>query len=137
MKRTRATITSYRWAARRRERGIGLIEIMIAMTILAVGLLAAAQVIPFAMMHTTQSQVRTNAVQVAQSRLDDLRSLDFDAAGLTPGVYTASSDQYNLVWSIADSVPVPGSKRIVLTASWATVNGTKESTLSTFITARR
>jgi Tfp pilus assembly protein PilV len=138
MSASRITNSGRRPAARRRagDVGIGLIEVMVALTILAVGLLAAAQMIPYAMMHTTQSQVRTNAVEVAQARLDELRSLDFDDPQLTPGVYTASQGQYNLRWAIADSMPVPGSKRIVLTASWDTVNGAMEATLSTYVAVR-
>jgi len=115
--------------------GFSLIEAMLAMSILAVGLLIAAQMIPMALRTTTQTSVRTNAVQVAQRRLDDLRAQDFHAGVLTAGVYSASEGNYNLSWAITDSIPVPGNKRITLTTSWDTANGPRETTLTTYISA--
>ena len=42
---------------------------------------------------------------------------------------------YTLTWTIIDNTPVPGSKRINLTASWQNLTGTKTARLTTFITA--
>ena len=121
--------------ARANRAGFSLIEVMIAMTILAVGLLVAAQTIPLALMTSTQAGVRTSAVQMAQQRMDDLRSQDFYAGGLTAGLYTATAGHYALQWAITDSIPVPGSKRIVLTASWDAASGPREATLMTYLSA--
>jgi prepilin-type N-terminal cleavage/methylation domain-containing protein len=127
-----------RFSRRRRVHetsGFSLIEVMIAMTIIAVGLLIAAQTIPLALMATAQGGVRTNAVQVAQQRLEDLRAQDYYSGALTAGVYSATDGNYNLSWSIQDSVPVPRSKRVELTASWQNSKGTQEATLTTYISA--
>ena len=118
-----------------RSSGFSLIEVMIAMTIISIGLLIVAQTIPLALMTTTQAGVRTNAVQVAQQRLDDLRSQDYYSGALTAGVYSATDGNYTLAWSIQDSLPVPGSKRIDLTASWQAAKGTREATMTTYVSA--
>jgi Tfp pilus assembly protein PilV len=115
--------------------GLSLIEVLIAMTIMAVGLLLLVQAVPLALMTTTQAGVRTNAVQVAQQQLEHLRSQDYYSGSLTAGRYTATQGRYNLAWAIADSVPVPGSKRIVMTTSWEAVRGPQQATLTTYVSA--
>ena len=52
-----------------------------------------------------------------------------------PARYTETVGDYTLTWTIIDSTPVPGSKRINLTASWQTMTGTKTARLTTFVTA--
>jgi prepilin-type N-terminal cleavage/methylation domain-containing protein len=116
--------------------GFSLIEVMIALTFLGVGLLAIAQLIPLGMSGITQARVRTNAVQAAQERLDELKAEDYSSAALSAGTYTETVGQYTITWSILDNTPVPGSKRINMTASWPTLTGTKSTRLTTFTTAK-
>jgi prepilin-type N-terminal cleavage/methylation domain-containing protein len=121
--------------SRHRSEGFSLIEVMIAITFLGIGLLAIGQLVPAGMAGITQARVRTNAVQAAQVRLDDLRSEDYTSAALTAGTYTETVGDYTLSWTVIDNTPVPGSKRINLTSSWQTVTGTKTARLTTFVTA--
>mgnify|MGYP001108074209 CR=1 FL=1 len=77
----------HRRRSRSDAKGFSLVEVMIAITFLGIGLLAVAQFIPLGMAGITQARVRTNAVQAAQLRLDDLKSEDFSSAALTAGLY--------------------------------------------------
>jgi len=120
---------------RRHGEGFSLVEVMIAITFLGIGLLAIGQLVPAGMAGITQARVRTNAVQAAQVRLDELRSSDYAGAALTAGTYTETVGDYTLTWAVIDSTPVPGSKRINMTASWTTLTGTKTARLTTFVTA--
>jgi prepilin-type N-terminal cleavage/methylation domain-containing protein len=115
------------------SRGFSLIEVMIALTFLAVGLLAVAQMIPFGLAGVTQARVRTNAVQAAQERLDTLKAADFDGASLTAGAYSEADGKYTLDWTIADNTPIPKVKRIDLVASWPNASGTQSVTLTTYV----
>jgi Tfp pilus assembly protein PilV len=105
---------------------------MIAMTFLSIGLLAVAQLIPLGMGGVTQARVRTNAVQAAQQQIDILRAADI--ADVVPGNYTLTDGQYNLAWTVVADTPVPGVKRIDLTASWQHYTGTKTVSLTTHVT---
>lgn len=120
-----------------RSAGFSLIEVMIAMAVLGIGLLSAAQMVPLAMAGVTQARVRTNAVQAAQERLDNLMSSDFDAAALAAGTYTETVGNYTLTWTITDNNPVPASKRIELSASWDTVTGTQSTFFTTYVSGGR
>jgi type IV pilus assembly protein PilV len=122
---------------KRRSAGFSLIEVTIAMVILGIGLLSAAQMIPLAMAGVTQARVRTNAVQEAQQRLDDLMANDFDDAALNAGTYTETVGNYNLTWTITDNNPVPRSKRIELTAAWTTVTGAQDASFTTYLSGGR
>jgi prepilin-type N-terminal cleavage/methylation domain-containing protein len=120
----------------RSSEGFSLIEVMIALTFLGIGLLAVAQLIPLGMSGITQARVRTNAVQAAQQQLDELKAADYSSAALAAGTYEETVGQYTISWTISDNTPVPGSKRIDMSASWPTVTGTKNANLATFVTAR-
>lgn len=116
------------------SRGFSLIEIMVAMTFLGIGLLAVAQMVPLGMAGVVQARLRTNATQAAQEKVDELRGEDFTSAALTAGDYTEDTGDYNLQWTIADDTPVPGIKRVEVTASWEHWSGTKTVDLTTHIT---
>jgi prepilin-type N-terminal cleavage/methylation domain-containing protein len=115
--------------------GFSLVEVMIAMTFLGIGLLAVAQMIPLGMAGVTQARLRTNAVQSAQQKVDELRAGDFSDAALTAGTYSETDGHYTLDWTVTDDTPVPGVKRLAMTASWPHYSGTKTVNLTTHIAA--
>jgi type IV pilus modification protein PilV len=117
---------------RRREGGFSLIEIMVAMTFLAIGLLAIAQLIPFGMKGVTDARVRSNAVQTGQRILDGLRAADYDS--LDAGTYTETSGRYASSWTITDNSPVSGMKRVDLTTTWGPNRNPRTVVLSTYLT---
>ena len=125
-----------RRAGRRPNRGFSLIELLIAMSVLGIGLLSTAQMVPLAMAGVTQAGLRSRSVQFAQERLDDLKASDFDSAALTAGDYQEVVDNITLDWTITDSEPLPNSKRIDLTASWPSIQGTRSSSFTTFLSER-
>ena len=118
-----------RGGRRRGDRGFSLVEMMLAMTVLGIGLLSIAQIIPLALAGTTQARVRTQAVQAGQQRLDDLMAVPYDS--LLAGSFSETIDSYSVAWTVSDDVPVPGSKRIDLVASWVTLKGTQTVELTT------
>jgi uncharacterized protein (TIGR02598 family) len=121
---------------RKRTAGFSLVEVMIAITFMGIGLLAIAQLVPLGLGTITQARVRTNAVQAAQQRIDDIRSADFSSVDLAAGTYTETLGNYTLNWTITDDSPVPGSKRISMTATWQHLTGAKTAQLVTYVSAR-
>lgn len=113
----------------RRDRGFSLVEMMLAMTVLGIGLLSIAQIIPLALAGSTHARLRTQAVQAGQQRLDDLMAVPYDS--LLAGNFSETVDNYSVAWTVSDDVPVPGSKRIDLVASWVTLKGTQTVELAT------
>jgi len=106
--------------ARRRE-GFTLIEVMVALGILAAGLLAVAAAQLYAMRGGTTGRHTTDAAAIAHSQLERFQRADFTTlvptAGWAPAggqtvqtvVQTSPADQvemtYTVQWRIADVTP--------------------------------
>ncbi len=117
--------------------GFSLVEVMVAITFLGIGLLAIAQLIPLGMAGISQARVRTIAVQTLQQRMDQVTGSGYASAAMTAGAYTETDGNYTLNWTITDSDPVPGSKRVDMTATWTTITGNQTTRLVTYLSAGR
>jgi uncharacterized protein (TIGR02598 family) len=116
----------------RSDEGFSLIEIMVAMTFLAIGLLAIAQLIPTGLKGITEARVRTNAVQNSQRILDDLRATDYDS--LDAGTFSETDGRYATTWTITDNSPVAGSRRVDVVSTWGPDTNPRTVTMSTYLT---
>jgi type II secretory pathway pseudopilin PulG len=65
----------------RDERGLTLIEVLIAVAITLVGLIALIGVMPLALSHIGQSNLRTTAVFLAQERLEQVKDAVWSCRG--------------------------------------------------------
>jgi type IV pilus modification protein PilV len=118
--------------AYRREAGFSLVEIMVAMTFLAIGLLAIAQLIPTGLKGVTEARVRTNAVQNTQRIIDDLRAADYDS--LDAGTFSETDGRYSTTWTITDDSPTPNSKRVDVVSTWGPNQNPRTVSMSTYLT---
>lgn len=81
----------------RNEQGFTLVEVVVAMLIFTVGIVALAQLMAVTMRMQAHGQAQTSAVRLAQDRLDQLMSLNFDAS---PEVQITGQD--SLTANVAD-----------------------------------
>jgi len=113
--------------ALQKDAGFTLIEIVIAISILAVGLLGVAAMQTSAIQVNSAAGQMTTRMNWAQDKMEELKALAFsdpwlESAGNPPGVDSAgnsheqtTSDGYTVRWDVADNTPVPNTKRIVVT----------------------
>ena len=73
------------------EKGFSLIELLIAMSVLALGMLAAASMQYSTVRNNTQGNVSTQASMLAKAQLEMLKSQDITSAVLAPGDYNDSA----------------------------------------------
>lgn len=107
------------------EKGFSLIELLIAMSVLAVGMLAAASMQYSAVRNNTQGNVSTQASMLAKSQLEMLKNQDIGSAVLAAGDYSDATpiDEngnpggiYNRSWRI-DPLGT-SARRIRMTVQW-------------------
>jgi type IV pilus assembly protein PilV len=112
------------------ENGFSLIELLIALSILAIGMLAAASMNYSAVRNNTNGNVYTQANMLAKGLLESLKSQDIDSAALAPGDYSDPNpvDEngnpggiYMRTWNIANYGTQ--SRQITVTVQWQTVVG--------------
>jgi prepilin-type N-terminal cleavage/methylation domain-containing protein len=77
----------------RAERGSSLIEMMVALTVLAIGVLAVAQLFPAGSRSQVRDRLRTEASQLAREKIEQLEVADWTDADLAPGRHPAGGPE--------------------------------------------
>ena len=110
-------------------RGMSLIEVMIASTILAVGLVSIISVFPTAYVNVDTSGERSKATAYAQQKLEELKNQPFNPGPLTANDSLENGD-FTRGWTITQE---PGTNipnrlaRIAVTVTWV---GSRPQTLT-------
>lgn len=112
--------------------GFSLIEVVFALTFLAVGILAVASMIPAGTRGVTQSRVLTSGLMAAQVKLEDLKGKSY--AALTPGTFTDTTSVFIRTWVVTDSIPMAGCKKIDVTSRWMDSHGAQTAQLVSYVT---
>ncbi|HJX04050.1 MAG TPA: type IV pilus modification protein PilV [Dehalococcoidia bacterium] len=108
----------------KKNAGFTLIEVMIALVILAVGLLALATMQIVSVRSNAFSTEMTYATMLAQSRLEQIRNTSYD--NVTPGTVnenvSASASTKGMAYIVqrivADNTPAADMKTVTLTINW-------------------
>jgi len=118
------------WNAPREERGVSLIELLVALVVLSLGILAVAQLFPAGTRTMQSSRMLTTANFLAQQKIEELSALEWTDAGLSVGRHPAtsfealgSSGQWKRFYNV-DLLPAPldNLKRITVNVSWTHVD---------------
>ena len=133
---TPAAATTRCGGSSRRRGGVSLMEVTIALTILAFGLLAGASAQLSAMRFSSDSRARMEAQYIAQQRMELLQAMRSPTIGafpdgvvvpdplnpLDPDPNDGMARQYNSSWTVTRDNPVNGVFRINVQVSWTSSN---------------
>lgn len=121
---------------RKKENGFSLIEMLIALSVLALSTLAAASLQYTAVRNNTTGNTATQAVMLAKAQLEMLKNQTIDLGGLPAGTYSdpTSIDEYgnpggiyNRSWSIANLGT--WSRRLSVTVQWSKFGANRQVTV--------
>lgn len=110
---------------RRNQKGFTLIEVMIALVVLAAGLLALMTMQIVSIRANAFSSEMTYASMLAQSRLEQIRNTSYDniTAGTTKDILPASETtkgiSYEVETKVEDDKPADDMKTVTLTVKWS------------------
>ena len=125
----------------RTERGATLIELMIAIIVLALGILAVARLFPAGTRGQLSDRMLTTANYYAQEKIEVLNHLQWGDAQLTDGRHPAgiateacgTSGNWHRYYEITSlSAPLDNLKKVTVTVSW-TFMGTRQTQSTTYL----
>jgi len=117
--------------ARAESAGFSLLEVMFALTFLAVGILAVASMIPAGTRGVTQSRILTSGLMAAQVKLEQLKGTPF--VSLAAGTFADTTSVFTRTWTVTDSVPMAGCKKIQVVSSWNDSRGAQSTQLTSYV----
>ena len=101
------------------ERGFTVIEVIVAMAVFTVGILAVASMQTKAMGGNYFASGVTESTTLAQDKLEELIALPYDDAELSAGTHNESSPPtgYTITWEVLNNNPVTNTKLITITVT--------------------
>lgn len=117
------------------DKGFSLLEMLIAVTILAFGLLAVAGLQVTAMKGNSNGNAMTQATSYAEERIEQIRNTDYAAISYTPNPNVEANIDgsiYTRTTLVETDIPMADLKRITVTVSWE-INGTHQVVLRTIV----
>ncbi|UCG50473.1 MAG: prepilin-type N-terminal cleavage/methylation domain-containing protein [Candidatus Latescibacterota bacterium] len=123
------------------QRGIGLIEILIAMVLFGIGLSFAMRTLPDSNTIMTRGRNITKATNLAQEKIEELMSIPYSDTDLTAGTHNDPDNpierHFTRTWTVTDDMPLKDMKTVNVTVDFQTASKDSSVTVSTFITSRR
>ena len=115
----------------RRQSGFTLIEIMFAMVVFAVGMLALLMCVPVASKKVMSSGSQTRAASLAAEMAEELLSTPYNNSALTAGTHNDPANPHDAIyytrWVVSDNAPIAQCKRVTVTVARRSVTATPEA----------
>ena len=111
------------------QKGFSLIEILIAITVFAIGILAVGGMQITAIKGNSFANDLTKATTLAQDRMEKLIGLSYDDDSLDDTADHNATDpdgRYNISWNIATDHPIDNTKTIRVNIRWTDKGTPKE-----------
>ena len=113
------------------EAGFTLVEVLIAISIFAVGMLAVASMQISGLQGYAAANDLSGAAAWGADRVETLIALPYDHADLDPGVVkSATEGRYTIEWQVTEGVPLDNIKTIAVTVRWTDRNLAKQLVLN-------
>lgn len=107
----------------RGSRGFTLVEIVVAIVLLAFGVLASASLTAALMRSNRGVTNRTRAVETLHLKVEDLQSLNYSEVASGNDTATIGGVTFNRAWTVTPNSPAANLKSITFTVTWGDRQG--------------
>ncbi|MDO8603129.1 MAG: prepilin-type N-terminal cleavage/methylation domain-containing protein [Candidatus Omnitrophota bacterium] len=122
------------------KKGFSLLELIIAIAVLAIGLVGVLQVFPIGLRASQRAGMLTKASFLAQNKIEDIKLAGFDAMTELPPKIPLSGKDGDLEWAVKiDDISLEGiesnsnMRKIVVTITWPERNTTRSRDFITYV----
>ncbi len=123
------------------KRGFSLLELIIAIGVLAIGLVGVLQIFPVGLRASHRAGMLTKAAFLAQNKMEEVKMAGFDAiANIPPEILLSGTDD-DFEWEIfIDDPALEGlessdeMKKVTITVSWTERNRQRTKDFITYVT---
>ena len=119
---------------RRSQRGVSLLEILVAITLFALTSSGLAAFLVQSLRRTAGNRASTGAVIAAQHEVEDLRSLDYADIASRSYSTTISGKPYGVGTIVQNDSPASGMKAVTVTVAYTEPLGPESYVLRTILT---
>jgi prepilin-type N-terminal cleavage/methylation domain-containing protein len=128
----RRIVHGTRWS---NQSGFTIVELMAALLLFSIGLVALARVLPQGMEVRDRGRRMTVAMQLAREQIETLRSLPFTDPDLADGQHVDNevlrNGTYRRRWTVQDDTPLPNMMRIEVRVAFTTSEADSEAVIVT------
>ena len=109
----------------RYRRGFSLLELIIAIGVLAIGLVGVLRIFPVGLRASQRSGMLTKAAFLAKNKIEEVKMMDFDEVSALPPKIPLSGDEGDFDWEISiDELELEGvestdeARKLTVTVNW-------------------
>lgn len=124
------------------QRGATLIELMLALVVLALGVLAVSQMFPAGARSQMKDSLMSTANYYAQETIENVNAMTWSDPGLNPGRHPPGANEDTLgthgTWrrhyDVADmAIPLDNLRKVTVTVSWNHLGRTRQVLATTYV----
>lgn len=125
----------------KRKKGFSLLEVMVAGSILLIGIAAVVSALSTANESTAHQRRMTESLHVAEAVMEELLLVPSTSPDMYEGAHgprtfdgagnEVSGGAYRASWSVTSGVPIGGMRRVRVTIQWTEPNGERSLSLVT------
>jgi type IV pilus modification protein PilV len=116
------------------QAGFTMIEALVALVVVGVGMLSLLQLAPRATHSGTHGRQISQAMSLAQDKIEELKAMPVESADLSAGTHIDGEDLGGFArsWIVTGDTPISGMRKVEVRVSYETLSADSVAVLTTY-----